>query len=123
MTAIERLPTPPPPTKSPRPAAATSAKQRGRPWTVDAIAAIVDGTSAEDPASKDRKGLTSATAAALIAAVQSDKLLPLLDLLTPTPTENAQMKLLLDLVEKIAESQIRIESRLAALESRLVGRK
>jgi len=57
--------------------------------------------------------------AALSAASKVDSLTPLLDLLEPKQGESSQVENMLSLLEKIAESQIRLESKLVALERKL----
>jgi hypothetical protein len=84
--------------------------------------AILEGTTGEPPSTFDPRGLQAPTSAALHAAATADRLLPLLDLLDPPPQESSQIQQLLDLVEKIAEAQIRVEQKLDWLISRNAAR-
>jgi hypothetical protein len=93
-------------------------------WTVDLVKEILAGTA--DPnliREADRKGLNAVTFAALKAAAQADSLAPLLQLLDPPDREETtQLDKVVTLLEAIAESQGRLERRLARLESALAAR-
>jgi hypothetical protein len=93
-------------------------------WRVSDVGEILAG--ATDPrkiSEKDRIGLTPVTYSAMEAARAANALMPLLELLEPTEAEQDKLQLLLDLLEKIADSQIRTERRLALLEQAVVGRR
>ncbi len=99
---------------------------RGRtPWSVEDIEEILtgeveDGQVLERLRTADRKGLSPTSFAALKAAATADSLTPLLALLDPpTEQETSSIDLVLTLLERVAESQLRIEQRLGAIESRL----
>lgn len=96
---------------------------RGRPWNLDPIRAVLDGT--EDPtilAGTDRKGMTAAQFAILKAATTADDLRALLALLDPPERQEAsQIDRLLTLMEATAEAVVRIEQRLQRVESRLAA--
>lgn len=71
---------------------------------------------------RDRRGLSPTQTAALIAAKASEEASAKLDtLLAPPEQETSQLQVIVDLLARIAESQVRMERRLAALESRLAG--
>ena len=79
-----------------------------------------DGTvSAETLRVVDSKGMLPATFAMIHAATAADSLLPLRELLEP-PEGESKLQQVIDLLTAIAESQIRIERRLVAIESRTV---
>ena len=92
-----------------------SAERRKRLWALSDLRAILSGTSAEDPAIRDKKGLQASSAAALMAAESSDRLLPLLELLGPPQAEESQIAKLVDLVEAMAIALARVESKLDRL--------
>jgi hypothetical protein len=96
---------------------------KGRPWHLDPIRAVLDGT--EDPtilAGTDRKGMTAAQFAILKAATTADDLKALLALLDPPERQEAsQIDRLLTLMEATAEAVVRIEQRLQRVESRLAA--
>ena len=95
------------------------------PWSVDDLKGILAGEDSqvtESLRTADRKGLTPTSFAVLTTAAKTDALMPLLELLEPpTADEASKADLMLDLLERIAESQVRIEARLADIESRLTG--
>ena len=92
-----------------------------RRWSPDDIREILAGASQHDPRqSLDRSGLNPVAAGAMLAAERADRLLPLLELLEPkTQDEPSKIDQLLQLLEGIAQSQIRTEARLAGLERKL----
>ena len=112
-------------TSAPRPGpiGSGSPKRRGRPWSLDSIREVLAGT--EDPAllrELDRRGMSASTYALLQAATATDDLRPLLTLLEPPETrEETQLDQILALLQQIAESQIRTERRMLAVESMLVA--
>ena len=112
---------------SPTPSQAKPGTPAARPavarrWAPDDLREILAGSSQHDPRqATDRGGLTPAAAGAMLAAVTSDRLLPLLELLEPLKGSDEPSKVdqLLQLLEGIAQSQIRTEARLAGLERKL----
>ena len=91
-----------------------------RRWSPDDIRQILAGASQHDPRqSLDRAGLNPVAAGAMLAAERADRLLPLLELLEPKQDEPSKVDQLLQLLESIAQSQIRTEARLAGLERKL----
>ena len=59
----------------------------------------------------DAVGLTLGTTALLRAATQTDSLLPLLELLEPAQGES-KIDILIETLERIAETQLRLEEKL-----------
>lgn len=92
------------------------------PHNLDLVDQILSGTMHPDEARKllnsfDRKGLTPITFAALSTARDTHDLLALKQLLDPPkPDEQSQMNLVLELLERIAESQARTEEAQARME-------
>ena len=101
-----------------RPTAKGDPSLRGRPWSLDPIREVLAGTT--DPEilrAVDRKGMSSSQFALLQTAATADDLRRLLSLLEPPDeAEPSGLDRILTLLETIAEGQIRIETRLAALE-------
>jgi hypothetical protein len=81
--------------------------------------------TAEDPGEMlrelDARGFSPVTFAAIMSALQTDSLLPLLSLLEPPKGETSKIDVLIEAVEKVLDSQKRIESRLAAIELKVAG--
>ena len=98
------------------------------PWSLEDVREILAGTMDPDRIQEriktpDRKGLSPVAFAALRAAATADALTPLLELLEPPgEEEKAKLDLVLDLLERIAESQIELGRRMDALESAISGR-
>ena len=96
---------------------------KGRPWSIDPIREVLNGTA--EPGilrAVDRKGMTSAQYALLRTAATADELRALLSLLEPPDgAEQTGLDRILTLLETVAESQIRIEARLAALGSAIAS--
>jgi hypothetical protein len=86
-----------------------------RPHTLDLVDQILSGTMPPDEARRllssfDRKGLTPVTFAALSTARDAHDLLVLKQLLDPPQEgEQSKMDLVIALLERIAESQARLE--------------
>ena len=104
---------------------AQSQAPTSRIWTVEDLREI-SALTVRDPAAllreTDRRGLSPIAFAAFQGALTSDRLLPLLDLLEPQEKETSQLEQVIQLLETIAESQVRIERRVVEIESRLAGR-
>lgn len=98
----------------------------GRPWTTEPLAAVLDGTASEEvrrallSGEPDRKGLRPTAFALLRAAIDAEATRQAVaELSQPTAQEETQLDRVTALLEAVAESQVRIEQRLAAIESRL----
>lgn len=86
--------------------------------------------SVEDPGAMlrelDRRGMSPVTYAAIMSALASDSLLPLLSLLEPPQGEASKTDAILEALERVLDSQrqilaeqAQIKSDLAAIKSRL----
>ena len=93
--------------------------RKRKPWSTEDLRGVLQGTSDTHLVREaDRKGLSMATFGAMTAAVTSEALLPLLDLLEPpVDGETSKIDVVIALLEQIAASQARIEARLAATAS------
>jgi hypothetical protein len=88
------------------------------PWQVQDLVDIEMGVVPPETLREvDGKGMSPATFAMIHAATAADSLLPLRELLEP-PEGESKLQQVIDLLTAVAESQIRIERRLTALESR-----
>ena len=71
----------------------------------------------------DSRGMSAAIYAILRTATQTDHLIPLLALLEPPQAEEqTQLDRIVTLLEQIADSQLRLEHRILAVESALAAR-
>jgi hypothetical protein len=88
------------------------------PWQAQDLRDIEMGTVPHETLREvDSKGMSPVTFAMIHAATAADSLLPLRALLEP-PEGESRLQQILDLLTAVAESQIRIERRLTALESK-----
>ena len=89
-------------------------------WRLDDLRDLVEPPTPDRPSQvrgPDWKGLVPPEFAAALAAVNSDKLLPLLALLEPG--DGSQLKDIVDLLEKIAASQVEIQALMRAIALRI----
>lgn len=117
---------------TPARSAPPSRERPGRPsplgptglWGEDLIAEIMAGTE-ENPVellrTLDRKGISAPTYAVLRTLLATRELLPLRQLLEPTPQESGKVDLLLEAVERVLDSQQQILARLDAIERRITA--
>lgn len=120
------------PQPAPKPKISVSTQRPAAPtrrlvWSDLQISDMTSGTWSDTKiqaalSSTDSRGMSPTTYAALRAAKVSGDLLPLLDLLQPPgKKEETQIDQILALLERIAESQARLESRLGDVELKLAA--
>jgi len=86
------------------------------PWAISDIREYLAGASPPGVLNeRDRKGSTLVSYAALASAETSERLTGLLSLLDPPQGEASQVDVLLNLMEQVAASQLRLEQRLDAI--------
>lgn len=114
-------PASPKPSTPPSRPGGPSPTTRRSPWdTADLRELLAGALDQAQMRARDNKGLSPVEFGAMKSAVLADALLPLLSLLEPPqPAEQSKIDVALDLLEKIAANQVRLDERLAAIESRL----
>ena len=110
------------------PASPTPPRPKRKTWSDEQIASLTEGTMPDDRVQEalrgtDSRGMTPTSYAVLRTARRTESLTALLTLLDPPENaEQTQIDQVLQLLEGIAEAQLRMEKRLVSIESRLAGR-
>lgn len=111
----------------PAPAPTTPLRPRRRVWSDEQIAALTEGTTPDATIqdamrTRDSRGLDPTSYAVLRTARRTEALTPLLALLDPPEKgEQTQLDQVVALLEGIAEAQLRLETRMVAIECRLAA--
>ena len=107
-------------TPQPVPPARPSSNQTNRVWRITDLRGVLDGTLPPERAREaDHRGLSMTTYSAMKAAVTTNALLLLLDLLDPTTEGASQIDTVISLLQAIAASQLRIEAASSRTEAAL----